>query len=467
MGTMFDMVEEEGRSNMRSFSAGKRTGTLLSVVAAIAVQGACGSSSVTPSADAEMAADATAAADVTTVPDTTIETSTGINAVTGPATVGFLMPATGSLADQAVVWVAAVQLAQTEINAAGGLMGRPLVLDIQDSKMDNATAAALAPTLLDDAHASFLLTADGTAAVMAVMQATLPKPAILLASTASGDELVAGDTTDSVFRTVASVTLIGGGTARAALDRGAKTMAILEGENPYTLGCGAAAAAYFQQYGGTITATVQFPYAPDPNYPYSTDLATASVGAPDAIYLVPHPSVGITFLKAWTAAGAGKFAGQWYLNETLRTSAIPNNVGVTLTNGMRGVCPAGNAAGYSAMLAAFTAAYGTTSGDPTIPRVAENYDAVYLMALAIAQAGTSTDVAALRIALRAVANPPGEQVGPGEFARAIALIKAGKDINYEGASGTCDFDDQGNVNPLMAEWELQNGNFMVLRTFSP
>jgi len=122
MGTMFDMVEEEGRSNMRSFSAGKRTGTLLSVVAAIAVQGACGSSSVTPSADAEMAADATAAADVTTVPDTTIETSTGINAVTGPATVGFLMPATGSLADQAVVWVAAVQLAQTEINAAGGLM---------------------------------------------------------------------------------------------------------------------------------------------------------------------------------------------------------------------------------------------------------------------------------------------------------------------------------------------------------
>lgn len=428
------MIEDEGGSNMRGFSVAKGSVILLGVAAAIATQGACGGG--------------------------------GSSTASGPTMVGFLMPATGSLADQAVVWEAAAQLAQTEINNAGGLMGKPLTLDIQDSKMDNPTAAALALTLLDDAHASFLLTADGTAPVMAVMQATLPKPALLLASTASGDELVAEDTTDSVFRTVASVSLIGGGTARAALDKGAKTMAILEGKNPYTLGCGAAAAAYFQQNGGTVTATVQFPYAPDPNYPYSTDLATASAGAPDAIYLVPHPAVGITFLKAWTATGAGKFAGQWYLNETLRTPAIPSNVGVAATEGMRGVVPAENAAGYAAMTAAFTAAYGTTSGDPTIPRVAENYDAVYLMALAIAQAGTSTDVAALRTALRAVANPPGEVVGPGEFAKAIAFIKAGTDINYEGASGSCDLDDRGNVNPAMAEWELQNGTFTVLRTFS-
>ena len=338
---------------------------------------------------------------------------------------------------------------------------------MQDSKMDNPTAAALAVTLLDDAHASFLLTADGTAPVMAVMATALPKPAILLASTASGDELVSGDTTDSVFRTVASVSLIGGGTARAALDKGAKTMAILQGQNPYTMGCADAAAAYFQQGGGTITTRVTFPYALDPAHGYPDDLANASANAPDVIYLVPHPAVGIAFLKAWTAAATGKFAGQWYLNETLRTPAIPTNVGVAATTGMRGVVPAGNPAENAAMIAAFTQAYGTASGDPKIPRVAENYDAVYLMALAIAQAGTSTDVDAIRAALRSVANPPGTVVGPGEFATAIALIKAGTDINYEGASGTVDLDDKGNVNPLMAEWELQDGQFTVLRTFTP
>ena len=244
-------------------------------------------------------------------------------------------------------------------------------------------------------------------------------------------------------------------------------MAILQGNNPYTLGCANAAAAYFAQQGGTITARVMFPYAPDPTYNYAGDLATASAGMPDTIYLVPHPAQGIYFLKAWTVAASGKFAGQWYLNETLRTPAIPTNVGVAATTGMRGVVPAGNPAGNAAMIAAFTAAYGTASGDPTIPRVAENYDAVYLVALAIAQAGTSVDVAAIRTALRAVANPPGTVVGPGEFGKAMDLIKAGTDINYEGASGTVDLDDQGNVNPLLAEWELQSGQFAVLRTFSP
>ena len=425
---------------MERLSASGRLGALFGVVTAMVAQGACGSSNSGGPA-------------------------TGPS-VTGPLTVGFLMPATGSLADQAVVWEAAAQLAQTEINDAGGLMGRPLTLDIQDSQMDNTMAATLAQTLLDGSHASFLLTADGTAPVIAIMQSSLPKPAILLASTASGDELVTMDSTDTVFRTVASVALIGGGTARAALDRGAKTMAILQGNNPYTLGCANAAAAYFQQAGGTITATVTFPYAPSKTYDYATDLATASAGAPDVIYLVPHPAVGITFLQAWTAAASAKFAGQWYLNETLRTPAIPSNVGVAATEGMRSVCPAGNPAGDDVMIAAFKKTP-TAVGDPSIPRVAENYDAVYLMALAIAQAGTSTDVDALRTALRAVANPPGTVVGPGEFAKAVALIQAGTDINYEGASGPCDLDDQGNVNPTMAEWELQYGQFTVLRTFSP
>jgi branched-chain amino acid transport system substrate-binding protein len=392
-------------------------------------------------------------------------TSTAPLTVTGPLKVLFSMPLSGTLADQALVWGAAAQLAQSEINKVP--LMKTLTLDIQDSQMTPATAVTMAQTSLDSSHASVYLTAEGTAAADAVLLATLPKPVITLASTASGQQLVTDDTTDSWFRTCDSVTLEGNAIARAALDKGATTMAILEGNNPYTLGCAAAAAAYFQQNGGTVTATVQFPYAPSPTYNYAADLATASAGSPDVIYLVPHPAVGITFLKAWTAAGTGKFAGQWYLNEDLSTSAIPTNVGVANVEGIRGVKPAGDDAANAIMLAAFTAAYGTTSGDPTIPRVASTYDAVYLMALAIAQAGTSTDVNAIRTALRSVANPPGTVVGPGQFAQAVALIQAGQDINYEGASGSCDFDVNGDVMPAMAEWQLEKGNFTILRTFSP
>jgi branched-chain amino acid transport system substrate-binding protein len=48
-------------------------------------------------------------------------------------------------------------------------------------------------------------------------------------------------------------------------------------------------------------------------------------------------------------------------------------------------------------------------------------------------------------ALREVASAPGEKVGPGEWAKAKELIKAGKDIDYDGAGGAYDFDANGDV----------------------
>jgi branched-chain amino acid transport system substrate-binding protein len=89
----------------------------------------------------------------------------------------------------------------------------------------------------------------------------------------------------------------------------------------------------------------------------------------------------------------------------------------------------------------YTAKYQTTKDKIFIGQV---YDSVMLAALAIQQAG-STDRAKVRDALRQVANPPGEAVGPGDWAKAVDLIKAGKDIDYTGATGSMDFDDKGDV----------------------
>ena len=51
-------------------------------------------------------------------------------------------------------------------------------------------------------------------------------------------------------------------------------------------------------------------------------------------------------------------------------------------------------------------------------------------------------------ALRDVATPPGEVVRPGEWAKAKKLLSEGKDVNYEGASGNVDFDENGDVGGL-------------------
>ena len=83
----------------------------------------------------------------------------------------------------------------------------------------------------------------------------------------------------------------------------------------------------------------------------------------------------------------------------------------------------------------FERLYGERFGElPTDPFLGEAFDPFILVALAIENAGVN-EGAAIRDALRSVANPPGEQVGPGDTERALDMIRSGQDIDYEGVAG--------------------------------
>jgi branched-chain amino acid transport system substrate-binding protein len=71
--------------------------------------------------------------------------------------------------------------------------------------------------------------------------------------------------------------------------------------------------------------------------------------------------------------------------------------------------------------------------DGTSPFAPESYDAAALVMLAMAAAG-STSSADWTGEVLDLANAPGEQIFPGELAKALELIAAGTDIDYEGAS---------------------------------
>jgi branched-chain amino acid transport system substrate-binding protein len=51
---------------------------------------------------------------------------------------------------------------------------------------------------------------------------------------------------------------------------------------------------------------------------------------------------------------------------------------------------------------------------------------------------------------------------PGEWTKAKALIKAGKEINYEGATGSLDFDVAGDVSGVIIEMgvNVREGSFI-------
>lgn len=91
--------------------------------------------------------------------------------------------------------------------------------------------------------------------------------------------------------------------------------------------------------------------------------------------------------------------------------------------------------------------------------VANAYDAAFLLALAIEQAG-SADRGKVAAALRDVSNPPGEVILPGEWSKARYAIRTGRRVNYEGASGSVDFDANGDVSRVFMKTEVRGGKLV-------
>jgi branched-chain amino acid transport system substrate-binding protein len=96
--------------------------------------------------------------------------------------------------------------------------------------------------------------------------------------------------------------------------------------------------------------------------------------------------------------------------------------------------------------------------------VDQTYDATFLAALAVEKAG-SADKAKVAAALREVASAPGEVVGPGEWEKAKALIKDGKDINYEGAGGAYEFDANGDVTGYIGKFVVDGDKYKQVGIF--
>jgi branched-chain amino acid transport system substrate-binding protein len=71
---------------------------------------------------------------------------------TAPLRIGLIAPLTGASADFGTSVQQGAELAVREVNAAGGVLGRPLELVIEDDRGDPATGRAAAIELVDGRH---------------------------------------------------------------------------------------------------------------------------------------------------------------------------------------------------------------------------------------------------------------------------------------------------------------------------
>jgi branched-chain amino acid transport system substrate-binding protein len=101
---------------------------------------------------------------------------------------------------------------------------------------------------------------------------------------------------------------------------------------------------------------------------------------------------------------------------------------------------------------------GKTEGfDATSPYTMESYDAAALILLAMQAAGSSNP-GDYKGKVLDVANAPGEKIYPGELAKALELIKAGTDIDYEGASAV-ELIGPGESSGRYRQFEVKGGKY--------
>jgi branched-chain amino acid transport system substrate-binding protein len=95
------------------------------------------------------------------------------------------------------------------------------------------------------------------------------------------------------------------------------------------------------------------------------------------------------------------------------------------------------------------------------PFAAESYDAAALLVLAMQSAG-SADRSAIRAKLMSVANAPGKEIGPGELGKALKILAAGGEVNYQGATNV-EFTDVGEVFGSYKELEIGGGKWNTIK----
>ena len=264
---------------------------------------------------------------------------------------------------------------------------------------------------------------------------------------------------DLLFRTCPSDALQGIIAGKLANELGHKTASVLYVNNPYGQGLMEEFKKSFENAGGKVLAAV--PHDEKAAESYTAELKKAMEGKPDVICAFSYPDHGKIYIKE--AIEFFKFKNFLYCDGT-KSFDIVKAVGAPNVEGQYGTVAATVTGDTFDM---FVKDYEKEFGKlPPLPYITNGYDAVALIGLAAYASkakGLSITSKNIRDNLRYVANPPGEVIKPGEFKKAFELLDQKKDINYEGASGAVDFDDNGDVVTPIEIWQYKGGDIKTVR----
>ncbi len=366
-----------------------------------------------------------------------------------PVKLGTLTPLTGaggsygSSMRKSMAWVV------EQVNGAGGVLGRRVELVSEDDQTNPDAGVRAARKLVD---------VDKVAAVMgtwasSVTTAVAPlcwESKTFLTTVSGSDTITQLPHQGYLVRTQPNTHLQVAKLSAFLLELRAKRVFILSAQTPFAEPTHKLLAEALPKGGAQVAGQVI--YDKDKTT-FRSEIDQALRSNPDMIYLNGYtPDLTVLVKDLFKAGYSGQRIAQGYAANAKLLSSLPNEV----TDGIYVISPSPSV--DSTAYKRLAKALGVEDVDPYS---AQCHDHASLVCLAIAKAREATGTA-IKDNIRKISQGSGAKVD--NAVDGLKLLGQGKEINYEGASGPCDFTETGDIIDTKFRYEqAEKGKLKLLR----
>jgi len=381
--------------------------------------------------------------------------------------IGDVLPFTGDLAayganlDRAVK--VGVDLQNAALKADG--LSNSISVDLvgsEDGQTQASASVEAATKLVKSDKANVLIGEMASSATIPMAQSvSIPNRIVQISPTSSAPQLSAIKDNGYLWRAYPSDTLQGKVLAQAAIDAfgAGATLNVGARNDAFGTALKQLFVAQYEKLGGKIGKNVS--WNPD-QATFDTEAQQLVDGSPAGWVIIDFPETFEKFAPALVRTGKWD-ASKTFMTEALRNTDELDKIGDPVL-GLRGT--AASAAGGPAG-AAFAAYWkkNVKGAKPYTGFEGTALDAANVAFLAALQACSSSPVR-IKANLVSVSGPPGVKVTFSQLGRAIKLVRAGKQIDYEGAFSPVDFDAKGDIGSAVFEiWKYSaKGKIDTLKT---
>jgi branched-chain amino acid transport system substrate-binding protein len=359
-----------------------------------------------------------------------------------PIRFGALNPLTGAGGPYGPSMRRAIDGVVTTVNEAGGVLGRRIQVVGEDSQT-NPDAAVRAARKLIDVDRVVAIMGTWASSVTTAVAPLAWESRTMLFTVSGADSITQLPHRGHIIRTQPNSTLQITKLAEFLGERGAKRIFILAAQTPFAEPNRITLEREMPKYGGAVAGQVIYDRE---KTTFRSEVDQALRTRPDFIFLNGYtPDMTIIFRELFRAGWQGGKVGPAYAVNARLLESLPAEV----TNGTVtwAPSPSVDSPGFRRLQALLN------TSDPD-PYSCQTNDHAALAVLAIAKAGAAT-ADAIRETVRKISQGPGEKVS--DVLEGLKLLREGKDINYEGASGACDFDETGDILTCPFRYEIAEG----------